>query len=133
MVLDASSTSVPAATSTAASPTHSDDDDVESDSEGETTTSAATPEKLSQARRRSLDELTVNTQSQLAKGDKLGRRLHIGQLLKMVLQDAQTRLFFKAQSVVQSDIRHYVPNVDDLKWPDILIGSSIKLLLPLWQ
>ena len=136
MVLDATSTSVPAATSTAT--THSDDDDVELDSEGETSTSAATPEKLSQARRRSLDELTVShhdtdAQSRLAKGDKLGRRLHIGQLLKMVLQDAQTRLFFKAQSVVQSDIRHYVPNVDDLKWPDILVGSSIKLLLQLWQ
>jgi len=134
MVLDATSTS---ASSTAASSTHSDDDDVELDSEGETSKSA-TPEKLSQARRRSLDELTVSrhdtdAQSRLAKGDKLGRRLHIGQLLKMVLQDAQTRLFFKAQSVVQSDIRHYVPNVDDLKWPDILIGLSIKLFLPLWH
>ncbi len=138
MVLDATSTSVSTATSTAASSTHSDDDDVESGSEGETSTSAATPEKLSQARRRSLDELTVSfhdtdAESRLAEGDKLGQRLHIGQLLKMVLQDAQTRLFFKAQSVVQSEIRHYVPNGDDLKWPDILVGSSINRLLPLWQ
>ena len=31
------------------------------------------------------------------------RTLHISHLLQMVLQDAQTRLFFKAQSVIQPD------------------------------
>jgi len=39
----------------------------------------------------------------------------------MVLQDAQTRLFFKAQAVIQSNIRHYIPKVEDLAWPDILV------------
>ena len=39
----------------------------------------------------------------------------------MVLQDAQTRLFFKAQAVIQSEIRHYVPKAEDLAWPDILV------------
>jgi hypothetical protein len=54
---------------------------------------------------------------------KLGRRLQISHLLKMVLQDAQTRLFFKAQSVIQSDIRHFVPKIDNLAYPDVLVGT----------
>ena len=41
----------------------------------------------------------------------------------MVLQDAQTRLFFKAQSVIQSDIRYYQPKPDDLAYPDKLVSK----------
>jgi hypothetical protein len=52
-------------------------------------------------------------------------RLHISQLLHMVLQDAQTRLFFKAQSVIQSDIRYYTPKPEDLAYPDKLVGEDI--------
>ena len=57
------------------------------------------------------------------KDDELGR-LHIRQLLQMVLQDAQTRLFFKAQAVIQSEIRYYTPTVQDLAYPDKLVGGS---------
>ncbi|KAF9261067.1 Sec34-domain-containing protein [Marasmius fiardii PR-910] len=46
-----------------------------------------------------------------------GSKLQISHLLQMILQDAQTRLFFKAQSIVQSDIRHYVPSKEDLMYP----------------
>lgn len=48
--------------------------------------------------------------------------LRISGLLRMVLQDAQTRLVFKAQSVMQSEIRWYVPKADqgDLDWPGCL-------------
>jgi hypothetical protein len=53
---------------------------------------------------------------------KLGR-LHISRLLQMVLQDAQTRLFFKAQSMIQSEVRQYVPKAEDLRWPELLIGA----------
>ena len=60
------------------------------------------------------------------KNDELGR-LHIRQLLQMVLQDAQTRLFFKAQSVIQSEIRYYVPTVQDLAYPDKLFGGFLLL------
>ncbi|KAJ7057953.1 Sec34-like family-domain-containing protein [Mycena amicta] len=51
------------------------------------------------------------------------RPLHIAHLLSMVLQDAQTRLFFKAQAVIQSDIRYYVPKAEigDLSWPENII------------
>ena len=51
-------------------------------------------------------------------------RLHIRQLLQMVLQDAQTRLFFKAQAVIQSEIRYYAPTAQDLAYPDKLVGGS---------
>ncbi|KAN0130284.1 Sec34 domain containing protein [Lactarius tabidus] len=54
--------------------------------------------------------------------NELGR-LHIRQLLQMVLQDAQTRLFFKAQSVIQSEIRYYTPTAQDLAYPDKLVGE----------
>ncbi|CAK5269175.1 unnamed protein product [Mycena citricolor] len=49
--------------------------------------------------------------------------LHISHLLEMILQDAQTRLFFKAQSVIQSDIRSYAPKPEDLAYPDRLASS----------
>jgi hypothetical protein len=59
----------------------------------------------------------------------LGKRLHISNLLQMVLQDAQTRLFFKAQAVVQSEVRYYQPQGEDLRWPDVLIGGFQFLVL----
>jgi hypothetical protein len=51
-------------------------------------------------------------------------RLHISRLLQMVLQDAQTRLFFKAQSIIQAEIRYYAPKPEDLAYPDKLVGAS---------
>jgi hypothetical protein len=56
------------------------------------------------------------------KNDELGR-LHIRQLLQMVLQDVQTRLFFEAQAVIQSEIRYYVPTAQGLAYPDKLVGG----------
>ncbi|KAG1900550.1 Sec34-like family-domain-containing protein [Suillus fuscotomentosus] len=49
-------------------------------------------------------------------------QLHISHLLQMVLQDAQTRLFFKAQSVIQAEIRYYTPKPEDLAYPDKLVA-----------
>jgi conserved oligomeric Golgi complex subunit 3 len=60
------------------------------------------------------DEIEENEE----KTDDLGR-LHIRHLLQMILQDAQTRLFFKAQAVIQSDI---------LQWPKIW-RTQISLLV----
>lgn len=68
------------------------------------------------------DELSVDLDRPRREKKTLGR-LHISHLLQMVLQDAQTRLFFKAQSVIQSDIRYYVPKPEDLAYPDILVGK----------
>ena len=59
--------------------------------------------------------------------DELGR-LHIRQLLQVVLQDAQTRLFFKAQSVTRPEIRYYTPTAQDLAYPDKLVGEYRRIL-----
>ncbi|KAI0074424.1 Sec34-domain-containing protein [Panus rudis PR-1116 ss-1] len=67
------------------------------------------------------DELTVDLDNPRKRRGL--RALHISHLLQMVLQDAQTRLFFKAQSVIQSDIRYYVPKPEDLAYPDKLVSA----------
>ena len=70
----------------------------------------------------SQDELILDFDS--GRPDKKGlRMLHISHLLQMILQDAQTRLFFKAQSVIQAEIRYYTPKPDDFAYPDVLIGK----------
>lgn len=66
--------------------------------------------------------------SSLSNGQGLGR-LHISHMLQSVLQDAQTRLFFKAQAVVQSDIRYYVPKPEDLDYPNKLSGFGWSFTL----
>ena len=105
MVLDASSTP-----STSASTTSSDAGD--SDSSNDDDDSLTLPDQ----------DLASNPSSASQRHhNRVGKRLHISHLLKMVLQDAQTRLFFKAQAVIQSEIRHYVPKAEDLAWPDILV------------
>lgn len=70
------------------------------------------------------DEDNLNLNLDRPSGHRGLRTLHISHLLQMVLQDAQTRLFFKAQSVIQSEIRYYVPKPEDLAYPDKLVGES---------
>ncbi|ETW83521.1 hypothetical protein HETIRDRAFT_46903, partial [Heterobasidion irregulare TC 32-1] len=53
--------------------------------------------------------------------------LHISRLLQMVLQNAQTRLFFKAQAVIQSEIRYYVPKTEDLAYPDKIVAARTPM------
>ncbi|PPQ83679.1 hypothetical protein CVT24_001169, partial [Panaeolus cyanescens] len=80
---------------------------------------------LSSADNKSEDHLTTSLATkERHENGRVGKRLHTSQLLKMVLQDAQTRLFFKAQSVIQSEIRHFVPRDDDLKYPSILVDAN---------
>ena len=76
----------------------------------------------------SLDDDDDGSEEDEDKNDELGR-LHIRQLLQMVLQDAQTRLFFKAQAVIQSEIRYYVPTAQDLAYPDKLVGRDPLLIV----
>lgn len=68
-----------------------------------------------------VDELRLDLDQANDKRKGLGR-LHISHLLQMVLQDAQTRLFFKAQSIIQSDIRYYTARQEDIAYPDKLLG-----------
>ncbi|TFK66890.1 Sec34-domain-containing protein [Pluteus cervinus] len=113
------------------------DNDDDSDREG-TTTGTGT--------QKSLDELTLDltrlsssgasagggrqSRSGVGGGENHGQnrsrslgQLHISHLLQMVLQDAQTRLFFKAQSTIQSDIRNFVVKPEDLAFPEILVAA----------
>lgn len=55
------------------------------------------------------------------------QRLQIGQLLQMILQDAQTRLVFKAQAIIQSEIRLHIPTEKDLQYPEKLTGLFLAL------
>ena len=71
------------------------------------------------------DELPVARRVNGTKGVTQGvGRLHVGHMLQSILQDAQTRLFFKAQNVVQSDIRYFVAKPEDLDYPNILTGMA---------
>lgn len=51
-------------------------------------------------------------------------RLHTEVLLNMVLQDAQARLVFRAQAVVQAQVAYYSPKPADLEWPEKLEGVA---------
>jgi hypothetical protein len=51
-------------------------------------------------------------------------RLHTELLLKMVLQDAQTRLVFRAQALIQADVQYYAPKPGDLDYPEKLAGGE---------
>ncbi|EGG06649.1 uncharacterized protein MELLADRAFT_86504 [Melampsora larici-populina 98AG31] len=42
-------------------------------------------------------------------------------LLDPILQDIQTRLIFRSQSIIQTDVAHYTPQLDDLDYPNKLI------------
>jgi len=110
MVLDASSLSTPSTS------TFSLDESEASDDDDNTTTTND-------------DQLTIGLPRGNGPGQskKMGRQLHTSYLLNMVLQDAQTRLFFKAQSVIQSEIRHFSPKPEDLAYPDILVGQCLVL------
>ncbi|KAJ7467170.1 Sec34-like family-domain-containing protein [Mycena latifolia] len=71
------------------------------------------------------EELSVD----LDRPRKKKPELHIGPLLEMVLQDAQTRLFFKAQAVLQRDVRYYTPTPADLAYPEKLRGAYVPTLV----
>jgi len=113
MVLDSSAVF----TSSSSSPSDSEASDNDDDDENEHDASD--------------DQLTVDLDS--ARHPPLrkerrgkGNKLHISRLLQMVLQDAQTRLFFKAQAMIQNEVRYYVPRLADLRWPELLMGMSMN-------
>ena len=69
------------------------------------------------------DEIHPNGTDTLNKVDNMDH-LSISFILQSILQDAQTRLFFRAQSVLHSDIRYYVPKANDLDYPTILMTGA---------
>ena len=64
---------------------------------------------------------------------RLGR-LRFSILLRTILQDTQTRLVFRAQAVIQSQVLHYVPTSEDLDYPSILEKKALASgKEPLWK
>ncbi|GJJ06414.1 hypothetical protein Clacol_000605 [Clathrus columnatus] len=51
-------------------------------------------------------------------------RPYIRPILQLVLQDAQTRLLFKAQTLMESEIRFFKPSPDDITYPSDLQPQS---------
>jgi hypothetical protein len=49
-------------------------------------------------------------------------QLRFGQLLETILQDVQTRLVFRAQAVIQTEVLHYISTAQDLDYPAKLKG-----------
>lgn len=50
---------------------------------------------------------------------------HAGKLLDMVLRDVQTRMVFRSQAILRSDVGSYVPRGDDLDYPAKLKNGAI--------
>lgn len=59
--------------------------------------------------------------------------LRFAVLLQTILQDAQTRLVFRAQAVIQSDVLHYQPTSDDLDYPEKLLRLGQPGEQTLWH
>ena len=67
-----------------------------------------------------------------AKAERMGvGRLRFAALLRTIQQDAQTRLVFRAQAVIQSEVLHFVPSPEDLKYPEKVEEVGEKGLM-LW-
>lgn len=65
------------------------------------------------------DDERVGTNDSASPAAPLGR-LRFSVLLQTIQQDTQTRLVFRAQAVIQSEVLHFVPSADDLAYPDKL-------------
>jgi len=53
-------------------------------------------------------------------------RFKFSTLLKPILQDIQTRLVFRAQSIIQAEVANYLPKNEDLDYPNKLIQAEQK-------
>lgn len=51
-------------------------------------------------------------------------RLRFSVLLQTILQDSQTRLVFRAQAVIQSDVLYFTPGAEDLMYPEKLSATA---------
>lgn len=51
-------------------------------------------------------------------------RFKFSTLLKPILQDIQTRLVFRAQSIIQAEVANYQPKNEDLDYPNKLIQAE---------
>jgi hypothetical protein len=104
------------------------------------TSGARTPGTITTGRRRRYDDLhekeeltfVADDTALLRRKERKQRpleRLHTETLLRMVLQDAQTRLVFRAQAMLVSEVEYYAIKDGDLEYPEKL-GSGECGALP---
>lgn len=74
------------------------------------------------SRQNSFSILTATTKQRTSRRPL--SRLHLEVLLKMVLQDAQTRLVFRAQALLRADVEYYAPKDGDLDYPERLLTTA---------
>lgn len=104
----------------------SDDDDVFSPEDGDGEQDPDSSTRLVMTRQSS-NQTIQPTQLRLG-------RLRFSILLRTILQDTQTRLVFRAQAVIQSQVLHYVPTSEDLDYPLILEKKALASgKEPLWK
>ena len=53
-------------------------------------------------------------------------KMRFSELLGTVLQDAQTRLVFRAQYVIEAEVLNYAPKPEELDYPALLVESKGK-------
>lgn len=93
-----------------------DDDDEEDDQEVDF------PASPTRRALHSPDELSLPRPGAPSRSDG---HFRFAPLLRPILQDVQTRLVFRAQSIVQSEVLHYVPVPDDLDYPNRLTSAGV--------
>lgn len=60
----------------------------------------------------------------LGGADRASRRAHLAGLLRPVLQDAQTRLVFRAQALIVNDVGRFMPTEKDLNYPGVILKGA---------
>ena len=55
-------------------------------------------------------------------------RLHTDVLLRMVLHDAQTRLVFRAQALLRTEVEYYVAKEGDLNYPEKVTSECLRVI-----
>jgi len=81
---------------------------------------------VSPSRKYSASILSRRESTRKKKTRKPLSRLHTEILLKMVLQDAQTRLVFRAQALIRADVDYYAPKEGDLDYPEKIASGQLR-------
>lgn len=57
------------------------------------------------------------------------QRLHTAKLLEMILKDTQSRLVYRSQAIIKSDVSGYYPKADDLDYPAKIESGKHSIVL----
>jgi len=113
-------------------------EDDEQDEDEDLFSSPSSPLGVGMMARQSSNQTITRTtrqqqQPRKSRRQRLGR-LKFSILLNTILQDTQTRLVFRAQSVIQTQVLHYQPTSKDLDYPQILQDKAMSSgKEPLWK